>query len=213
MIDPFTHPVTKHPYITTFSGERINFRSMTSRQVNALDVAHSLAMQCRYVGHCAKFYCVAEHSVLVAGLAEAGLESVETRLCALLHDAAEAYTGDHPSPLKEVIPEIRGFEDQIETQVGLAFGLPELTHPVWRTVKRYDTLALHIEAPQLFRPAPSWVENVPKEFRDFGLNFWDPYTARKEFIETLQDLWSRVPVAWRERANPSIDTMLFSASV
>src|SRR5262245_23238624 len=63
------------------------------------DIGHALGNLCRFGGHCPAFYSVAEHSVLVAsearGIAAAlgwsgrDLELIE--LCALLHDAHEAY--------------------------------------------------------------------------------------------------------------------------
>lgn len=62
------------------------------------DIAHALSNICRWGGHVDKFYSVAQHSVLVAAQARKGLQ-----MEALLHDAAEAYTGDIPRPLKRAM--------------------------------------------------------------------------------------------------------------
>jgi hypothetical protein len=59
------------------------------------DIARSLSMQCRYLGHVKKFYSVAEHSVRVSRLCDP-----KDALAGLLHDAAEAYLGDVPAPYK-----------------------------------------------------------------------------------------------------------------
>lgn len=59
------------------------------------DIAHSLALQCRFAGHCCFHYSVAQHSVIVS-------KNVETQaaIWGLLHDAAEAYLVDLPRPIK-----------------------------------------------------------------------------------------------------------------
>ena len=68
------------------------------------DIAHSLSMQCRFNGHCNKFYSVAEHCVQCVMYAQKlhlkfG-HSARMLLFILLHDAAEAYTGDIITPVK-----------------------------------------------------------------------------------------------------------------
>jgi len=55
-------------WIQTYSGRRFN---PTRPHIDAIviqDIAHSLSMQCRFSGHCKKFYSVAQHSVLVSYL-------------------------------------------------------------------------------------------------------------------------------------------------
>lgn len=70
------------------------------------DIAHALSMICRFNGHTDRFYSVAEHSVEVANridkLISRNVYEVHPDISkwAILHDAAEAYTGDVVAPLK-----------------------------------------------------------------------------------------------------------------
>lgn len=79
--------------IATFTGRLVNPLNLKDSDIDILDIAHSLAMTCRYRGHCTSFYSVAQHSVLVSRM-------VPCRLRALLHDAAEAYLCNIPGPEK-----------------------------------------------------------------------------------------------------------------
>ena len=87
-------------WIQTFSGGCFWPLDPRSSEVDIHDIAQSLAMTPRYRGHTVRFYSVAEHSVLVSRAVPP-----EYALWGLLHDAAEAYTADIPSPLKRSIAE------------------------------------------------------------------------------------------------------------
>jgi hypothetical protein len=80
------------------SGKAFYVTDPKPEDIDILDIAHSLSMQCRYNGHTKGFYSVAEHSVLVANLVPPRL-----RLQALLHDASEAYVGDVIRPIKRLL--------------------------------------------------------------------------------------------------------------
>jgi 5'-deoxynucleotidase YfbR-like HD superfamily hydrolase len=84
------------PYFKTYTGR--TFWPMDPRpdEISILDIAHSLAHQCRFSGHTREFYSVAEHSVRVSQIVPSPYQ-----LWALLHDAAEAYLLDWPRPLKQ----------------------------------------------------------------------------------------------------------------
>jgi hypothetical protein len=81
--------------ISTYTGKRVNPQEMTLDDVCIEDIAHSLAHQCRYMGHCYGHYSVARHSVMAMEFVP-----VRLQLDVLLHDAAEAYLGDLVRPLK-----------------------------------------------------------------------------------------------------------------
>lgn len=95
-------------WILTNSGQRFDLLEPRASMVHPQDIAHSLAMQCRFNGHCGTFYSVAQHSLIVASLVP-----TEHKLQALLHDATEAYIGDIVRPLKQAVPELRQMEHHI----------------------------------------------------------------------------------------------------
>jgi 5'-deoxynucleotidase YfbR-like HD superfamily hydrolase len=85
--------------IKTYSG-RIDPLNPVADEVNIEDIAHALARQCRYNGHCVGFLSVARHSIWVAERLAAQGHNKTMQLTGLLHDAAEAYLGDLVRPLK-----------------------------------------------------------------------------------------------------------------
>ncbi|KKM07785.1 hypothetical protein LCGC14_1730500, partial [marine sediment metagenome] len=91
----------------TYSGRKISILYPGVEDINIEDIAHALSLQCRYNGHCNKFYSVAEHSILAARMFKAryGIKFECDFIYTLMHDAAEAYVGDLISPVKsELLP-------------------------------------------------------------------------------------------------------------
>lgn len=137
------------PFIVTFTGRHFHPFDPSPDEVILQDIAHSLALKCRYTGHCSRFYSVAQHSVLVAALVP-----VEYRKEALLHDAAEAYLADLAFPLKNH-ERMAGFqltERDILCTVFQKFGL---TYPGYLSpaVAAADRQAMDVE----------WSELMPSE--------------------------------------------------
>ena len=81
--------------IETYSGIHVTPLNPQPETICLGDIAHALSQQCRFAGHCRKFYSVAEHCVHVSHLVP-----MDFRRHALLHDAGEAYLMDIPRPLK-----------------------------------------------------------------------------------------------------------------
>lgn len=84
------------------------------------DIAHSLAMQCRYGGHTRYHYSVAQHSFLLSLAVPP-----EHALCALLHDASEAYLSDVIRPIKRHLHGYDVYETRLWKAIARKFGLPE----------------------------------------------------------------------------------------
>ena len=52
-------------WMQTYSGFQFWPLDPRPEEIHVIDIAHSLANQCRYAGHCREFYSVAQHSVLL----------------------------------------------------------------------------------------------------------------------------------------------------
>lgn len=155
----------KGDWMQTFTGRQFWPLDPRVEEVCIEDIAHSLALQCRYAGHCRVPYSVAEHSVRVcwyvgAKVHEDGRVSQEGEarlmLAALLHDASEAYLVDLPRPVKRHMPDYRPIEDRVTAAVESWAGLPAglCAHHL---VKEGDEVILATEARDLLGPhAADW---------------------------------------------------------
>jgi len=134
----------KESCMETFSGGLFYPLNPRSGDVRITDIAHALALTCRYKGHCRKFYSVAQHCVLMSEWLK---QETDPRWL-LLHDAAEAYLTDLPRPVKANMPRYKEYEHQVLTAVGEAFQLPAIDE---QAVKSADTIMLATEARDLMQ--------------------------------------------------------------
>lgn len=141
-------------WIHLFTGGRFWPLDPRPGEVDPRDIAHSLSMQCRYVGHTSRFYSVAEHCLLVAGALERDGHPDGTVLMGLLHDSAEAYLHDISRPLKRArfMTPYQQAEDKVLRAVFSRLGVASLDTPAtYKAVKEYDDRILHDEAVTLMR--------------------------------------------------------------
>jgi hypothetical protein len=143
-------------WILTYTGRQFYLHDPKPEDVCIEDIGHALSMLCRFTGHCARFYSVAEHSLLVT-------RGLPRKFWAwgLLHDAAEAYVNDLARPLKcgAALDQYRNIENRILQTIFERFGLHPGGVGVWvpSEVKRADLQALATERRDLM-PAggPEW---------------------------------------------------------
>lgn len=91
-------------------GHMLDLADPQPEDIDIRDIAYALAGMGRYCCHAVRLYSVAEHSFWVGRLLESDGEPRERVLAGLLHDAAEAYTGDATRPLKQALRKIEGVE-------------------------------------------------------------------------------------------------------
>jgi hypothetical protein len=167
-------------WIQTASGRQFWPLRPSAEDVDLEDIAHALAMKCRYSGHTQQFYSVAEHSVYVSRYC-----SQAVALWGLLHDASEAYLPDVSRPIK---PHLTGFAD-IEAGVMRAmchkFGLP---HAEPAEVKAIDTRILLNEKAVLMPHTPAdWgIEAEP--LPGLRIECWTPTEAKTQFLRRFKEL-------------------------
>ena len=192
-ITPMRRPPLKTPsedrirrgdWIQTFSG--VEFYPLDPRpdEIRIEDIAHALSMLCRFTGHVRRFYSVAEHSIRVCHLCPP-----RAKLCALLHDASEAYLTDLPRPVKrysDIGTLYRQAEDRLMEQICAKFSLENPTEPC---VELADKAMLWIEAQTLMPPHPAWLKW--KSFTNGQeppiKNTMSPAQAESEFLALYQE--------------------------
>ena len=178
-------------WIPTFSGRVFDLENPSADVVHIDDIAHALAYQCRFNGHCREFYSVAQHSVLVADIVAERGGKPGGELAALLHDAAEAYLGDIVAPLKHKLPDFRRIEKRVEAVVLKAFfgGATFEQMGVADTIKYADLVMLATESrdlmAQCWRPWDSIECVAPRTERIEPLG---PKDARRLFLERFDRL-------------------------
>lgn len=136
------------PWIQTRSGKAFTPTAPRLEDLDIGDIAWSLAHQPRFKGHTKKPYTVAEHCVRMSYMV-----SEEAALWALLHDAAEAYIGDIPAPLKHLAPGLEECENKIMELVEHKW-CPTLSVVQAHEVKVCDKWIVHEEAKVLMGPRP-----------------------------------------------------------
>ncbi|WAB92513.1 phosphohydrolase [Pseudomonas citronellolis] len=134
-------------WILTRTGKRFDLFEPKPEMIDPRDLSHALAHLCRFNGHAARHYSVAQHSYLVSGLVPA-----QDKLAGLLHDATEAYVGDMVRPLKEQMPAFREVEDRIWQAICARFDLDE---ELPASVKHADLQALATERRDLMPRHPA----------------------------------------------------------
>lgn len=146
-------------------------------EVNIHDIAHALALSCRWTGHVRRHYSVAQHSVLVSHLVP-----LRHALAALLHDASEAYVSDIARPVK---PEIKGYDDVEERLLRTILRRYGLGGQLPKSVKYADNIMLFTEHRDLLRAAPR-----PWKYKPLG-----PLLTRR--IRPWPIWWAEFRFLWR----------------
>lgn len=168
-------------WIETYTGRQV-WPLAAAGDIDLEDIAHSLAMTCRFGGHTRLFYSVAQHCVLASELI-----APEFALWGLMHDAAEAYLGDVTRPIKGSLwGEIRmtmkpfgRFEDDMLLLIAEKFHLP--WPAPWPAIDQVDLLLLASERLALLNPGDAWPSIAEFIGREIPIDAWEPEYAKAKF--------------------------------
>lgn len=161
-------------YIRLGSGVKFNYLKPDFSQITIEEIAHSLSLQCRYIGHTKFHYSVALHSVLCSIIAPQ-----EYKYQALMHDSAESLVGDCPAILKNLLPDYRKIEENVEKGLWTKFGIQWPMHP---EVKKVDMIMLATELKQLM-PGDDW-KNIPYKPANITIKELKPKKVKEMFIKS-----------------------------
>ena len=167
------------------SGRMFDFERIEAQVVDLDDIALGLAHTNRYNGRTPGPYSVAQHSLLV----EALCFTDEGRFHGLIHDAAEAYIGDMPTPLKNMMANYRDIERRVEQRIFREFNFnPKST---LAEVKWADRRAMVIEVVQMFdhgaRTAFGFTKEEVEAAKDYIAE--GHYISAVGYYETAKTRW------------------------
>lgn len=169
------------------SGAYFNYNDPAAFEGSIEDIAHALSNVCRYAGHCDYFFSVAQHAVNASHAVARGHE-----FDALMHDTAEAVTGDITTPLKRAVPFFKELEMQIEAGMSKRFNF---TYPLSEQVKIVDLQMLKLEREVLFPDATDhWavLDGVEIEslrgLRGISMSPMGPSEAKQAFLRRYDEL-------------------------
>jgi hypothetical protein len=170
------------PTILLFSGSYFDSEAPDTSAFTIEDIAHGLAMTCRFAGQCSRFYSVAEHCVHLS-------ENVppEDAYQGLMHDAAEAFVGDMAKPMKVMLPEFSVIEKSVEAAVFRRFSVRT---PLPPSIKEADILMLVTEQRQLMKNRDDWEYTRGRKPLDFKIPAWPPSIAKSRFLKRFYALTS-----------------------
>jgi hypothetical protein len=171
----------KGDWIQTFSGGRFYPLDPRIDDINIVDIAHALSNQCRFSGHCRRFYSVAQHSFNVSFILKDRHPMVQ--LWGLLHDSAEAYLVDVPSPIKPYFPKYKGMEEKI---LGLICEKHKLSMNMPKVVRDADLKILMAEARDLMGNPTDWSISIkPAKVKIIPM---DSESSEEVFLFTYEKL-------------------------
>jgi len=172
-------------------GLEVNYLNPRLDQISSADIAEGLSKVCRYSGQVPdKFYSVAEHSILCSYFVPEHLA-----MQALLHDSAEAYTSDIPSPIKQII---RGetdildrIEDALTRVIFKKFSVDPYSDddPISPEVHEADAYVFVQERNQIMPKAPWWRSYGGGDPNYEAIACHDWRKARQLFIRRFNELF------------------------
>lgn len=186
-------PKLDDQWIGLLSGAQFNYNRPEESDVTLDDLASALSNICRFSGHLPCFYSVAQHLVNTSRIVDP-----EFALDALMHDTAEAFTNDLPTPLKWALPVFKELEIKIESAMAQKFGF---NYPYPPQVRQADTEMLILEKLYVKKDDRVWPQYegiiVDHLIDKVDLKPWQPQRAKREFLERYEELLNAQRNAFR----------------
>lgn len=168
-------------WIQTFTGRRFDVFDPNPDHIHLLDIAVALGNTCRFSGHVPYHYSVGQHSLLMSRVVPPAVA-----MEALLHDAAEAYMGDVPRPIKQGLQDYNAVMEMVETAVAMRFGL---VYPWPDEIHAADMRMVITEAHAFGKDTAGWgIDAAP--YGDVVVAQMNPLDVRGLFIDRFLELES-----------------------
>jgi|ERR1700719_298744 hypothetical protein len=173
-------------FIGTFTGKKFFLLKPRLKDIDIKDIAHGLALQCRWTGQCKFHYSVAQHSYYCSFLGPDN-EALDR----LMHDSSESFLGDMNRPLKHFTaagPAYRRIESVMHHLICRKYGLSLIEPP---SVKIADNLMLYAERDQIMKlnfqttNDGTWDE-TPASIK---IKKWSPEKAERKFLKRFRELY------------------------
>lgn len=171
------------PYMEVYDGSQFTVGSVEENEYRINTIAHSLSNICRYGGHSKKFYSVAEHSIIMADHVYDTTGDKVLAYEALMHDAAEAYMGDIPRPLKYRLPDYLDTLAKVEKSIAEKFNFP---YPTSKSIKELDARMIKTERKQVMRPSGNKWFHDSLEPLNIRVHFQTPVEAKECFLDAYE---------------------------
>jgi hypothetical protein len=173
-----------HPYwLATNAGNIMDLLQPNVEEITIEDIANNLGKICRFNGQLKQWYSVAEHCVKVSQMVPE-----RYKLQALLHDAAEAYVCDVPTPLKRLLGEkYTEIEERVARAIGVKFGVELVDLP--KVVKDADRALVVSERNALQDKPQTWGDEYEATliYPFFGRACTTPEMATRAYLNVFKE--------------------------
>lgn len=159
------------------------------------DIANGLALTVRYGGqtNINSFYSVAEHCWHLSCYAERQEKNPAVCMAVLLHDAAEAFLGDIPRPVKRLIAkEYAALEAPLLARILREYGALGAYTENAKFIAEIDTRILKNEKRILFDHDTVWPVDAMEELEGVSICCLEPRTAKRLFLERYSELCKKM---------------------
>lgn len=121
---PISEDLYKPGCVRTYCGVYFNLKNPVFTDVFVMDIAVSLARECRFLNGTRQMYSVAEHSVMCALLAEEKYPNYTGfAFKALMHDAHEYIWRDLATPMKDLLPGYRDLQQRTQMVINQRYNI------------------------------------------------------------------------------------------